>query len=271
MLHDFDYFAPENREDLFKIIAEHKDSANILAGGTDLLSNIRLNVLTPKAIIDIKKIPEYRRLEFDPAEGLEIGAAVTVNELLNNPEVKEHYPILVSAAKNLASHQLRNRATVVGNIVNASPCADMSPPLLCLDAYVHLSSIRETRVVPLKDFFTGVKTNLRHTDEIVEKISVPLTYSNLKGGYYKLKRIKGHDLGIVGVALLRTEEELRFGISSAAPTPVFLGGIDPALPEDEIINKVKSSVCPITDVRCTKEYREFMLGVYVQRLLGETA
>ncbi len=271
MLHDFNYLAPENREDLFKILSEHKDSADILAGGTDLLSNIRLDIMAPKTIIDIKKIPEFHQLHFKADEGLEIGAAVTVNEVLEHPDVKTHFPILVSAAKNLASHQLRNRATVVGNIVNASPCADMSPPLLCLDASVHLSSLKKTRVVRLKDFFTGVKTNVRQSDEIVEKISVPLTYSNLSGGYYKLKRIRGHDLGVVGVALLRAKDELRFGISSAAPTPVFVGNVDPALPEEEIVNKIKSSVSPITDVRGTKEYREFMLGVYVQRLLGETA
>ena len=271
MLHEFDYLAPESRDDLLKILSEYQTSASILAGGTDILSNIRLNIMAPKTLVDIKRIPDFRGIRFDAGKGLEIGAAVTVNEILENAHVQAHYPILAAAAENLASHQLRNRATVVGNIVNASPCADMSPPLLCLDAAVHLASENDTRVVPLRRFFTGVKTTDRRPGEMVEKISVPLTYAKLPGGYYKLKRIRGHDLGVVGVALLRAENELRFGISSAAPTPVLVGGVDPKLPEADIVEKVKSSVSPITDVRCTKEYRAFMLGVYVQRLLGETA
>ncbi len=271
MLHEFDYLAPESRDDLLKILSDYQTSASILAGGTDLLSNIRLDIIAPKTLVDIKRIPDFHGITFDSKQGLEIGAAVTVNELMEHPDVKAHYPIMVHAAENLASHQLRNRATVVGNIVNASPCADMSPPLLCLDASVHLASDGDSRVVPLSQFFTGVKTTDRRPGEIVEKISVPLTYAKLPGGYYKLKRIRGHDLGVVGVALLKAKNELRFGVSSAAPTPILVPGVDPKLPEAEIVDKVKSSVSPITDVRCTKEYREFMLGVYVQRLLGETA
>lgn len=271
MLHDFNYLAPTTREELFELLAEHGSSAHLLAGGTDLLTNMRLQIVAPKVVIDIKKIPEYHQIEFDKEEGLKIGAAVTVNQLLEHPDVIRYFPILVSSAENLASHQLRNRATVVGNIVNASPCSDMSPPLLCLDASVHLTSNDSSRKVPLKDFFTWVKTSIRKPNEVVEGITVPMKFSGKQGGYYKLKRIKGHDLGVVGVALLRTKKELRFGISSAAPTPVLVGDVDPAWPEEKIIEKVKSSVSPITDVRCTKEYREFMLGIYVQRLLGETA
>lgn len=271
MLNDFDYLAPATRQELLEMLSEHNESANILAGGTDLVTNIRLEILDPKTVIDIKKIPEYHQIIFNPEKGLEIGAAVTVNQLLEHPAVIKYFPILIDAAQNLASHQLRNRATVIGNIANASPCSDMSPPLLCLDASVHLSSQEETRVIALKDFFTGVKLTLRKPNEIIEKITVPLTFSEKQGGYYKLKRIKGHDLGVVGVALLRTTKELRFGISSAAPTPVFVGEIDPGLPKEKIVNRIKSSVSPISDVRCTKEYREFMLGVYVERLLGETA
>jgi carbon-monoxide dehydrogenase medium subunit len=271
MLNEFDYLAPDTREDLLKILWEYQMSAAILAGGTDILTNIRLDIASPKTLVDIKRIPDFRGIRFDAKKGLEIGAAVTINEILENADIKSHYPILADAAENLASHQLRNRATVVGNVVNASPCADMSPPLLCLDAAVHLASEEDTRVVPLHQFFTGVKTTDRRPGEIVEKISVPLTYANLPGGYYKLKRIRGHDLGVVGVALLRAKDELRFGISSAAPTPILVPGVDPGLPAADIVEKVKSSVSPITDVRCTREYREFMLGVYVERLLGETA
>lgn len=271
MLHEFDYLAPESRDDLLRILSENPDNVSLLAGGTDLLSNIRLGITAPRTVVDIKKITEFGQIGFHPQTGLEIGCAVTVNQLLFDSHVSRHYPILTRAAENLASHQIRNRATVVGNIVNASPCADTAPPLLCLDASVHLASLTGRRTVRLQDFFTGVKLTRRRPDEIVEKITVPLTYAGLPGGYHKLKRIRGHDLGVVGVALVRAEKELRFGISSAAPTPVLIGGVDPMLSEQEIVKRVLSSVSPITDVRCTREYREFMLQVFVHRLLGETA
>jgi CO/xanthine dehydrogenase FAD-binding subunit len=267
MLHEFSYIEPGSLQELLDFLAEKGEKSSVLAGGTDLVVNVRAGVDKPEYVVDIKGIPELQELTFDPAKGLSIGATVTVNRLIESDDVKTHFSILTTAARELATFQLRNRATVIGNVVTASPCGDMSSPLLCLDAAVELVSAKGTRQMPLREFITGVKKTEIKSSEIVSRITVPVTHIDAAGGYEKLKRIKGHDLGVVAVAMTRTASAIRVAISSAAPTPVLL----PDFPVDadaESIQKVaQEAISPIDDVRCTKEYRRFMVDVYIRRLL----
>src|SRR5208283_2435606 len=117
---------------------------------------------------------------------------VTINALLAYVRTQNDYPLLIACAHDLASHQIRNRATVVGNVVNASPCADMAPALLCLRARAVISSKRAEREMPFSAFFKGVKETVVASDEVVERIVVPAASAGARGGYYKLKRINGH-------------------------------------------------------------------------------
>ena len=167
------------------------------------------------------------------------------------------------------SFQLRNRATVIGNIVTASPCGDMSSPLLCLDAEVELLSASGSRSMLLKEFITGVKKTQIKPEEIVSKIIVPTTFIDAAGGYEKLKRIKGHDLGVVAVTMIKTKKTMRVAVSSAAPTPVLLPDFAPDTPVAEIQKVAQAAISPIDDVRCTKEYRRFMVDIYIRRLMEE--
>ena len=177
----------------------------------------------------------------------------------------------MACALDLASHQIRNRATVIGNVVNASPCADMAPALLCLGASAVISSQTGQRVVPFTEFFTGVKRTVLRTDEILEEIVVPPETADARGSYHKLKRIKGHDLGIVGVAAMNKEGALRLGISSCAPTPLLVEGLSARDPADTVVAAAHEAISPISDVRCSREYREHMVEVYVRRALQEVA
>ncbi|MCK4541207.1 MAG: FAD binding domain-containing protein [Spirochaetales bacterium] len=269
MLCEFTYLAPKKEKELLDILTEKGPELKLLAGGTDLLANIRLGVITPTIVVDLKKIPGYNVLRFDKKAGLEVGPAVTINQLKDHPDVKKNYHILTIAAEHLASHQLRNRATVIGNIVNASPSADMVPALLCLEASVVIVSKEGERTVPLKEFFTGVKKTVLRPEEILSQLLVPEKHTRAKGGFFKLKRIQGHDLGVVGVALLKTKDEYKCGISSAAPTPVLVEGIPLNTPAKKIIDKVLGAITPIDDIRGSKDYRNFMVGVYIKRLLEE--
>jgi carbon-monoxide dehydrogenase medium subunit len=177
--------------------------------------------------------------------------------------------LLADCALTIASHQLRNRATVIGNIAHASPGADMAPGLLCLGARVQIASQRGRREVPLKDFFTGVKRTVLSHDEIVEAITVPPGTAGSRGSYRKLKRIDGHDLALVGVAVTSKDGAVRVGIGSAAPTPLLIEGLTDADPADAVVAAAREAIRPISDLRCSKEYREYMIEVFVRRLLEE--
>jgi len=269
MLQEFSYTAPHSQDELFNLLHEHASKAKILAGGTDLLVNIRNSIIKPQILIDIKKVSEFMGVSFDGQKGLEIGACATINEVIQHPMVRDHFPLLQACAHDLASYQIRNRATVVGNIVNASPCSDMAPALLCLDAWVQIASTDGHREVPLEQFFLGVKRTILKPHEVLTKILIPLCSLDIRGAYHKLKRINGHDLGIVGVAVAGTADHLRIAVSSAAPTPVVTGRLPIDISEEDALAEVSRIVSPISDVRCTKEYRSFMIGVYIQRLLKE--
>ncbi len=267
----FAYQAPALRTQLLDLLDEQGPSARVMAGGTDVMIDMRAGFAHPKVVVDVKRVQGFSDVSWSAADGLIIRPAVTLSAILADTKIRENYPLLIECAKDLASHQLRNRATVIGNIVNASPCADMAPALLCLGASAVLSSKSGQRVVPCKDFFTGVKRTVLRPDEILEEIHVPTETAGARGAYRKLKRIKGHDLGIVGVAAMHKDGLLRLGISSCAPTPLLVDGLSAADGVDTIVASAKGVISPIDDLRCSKEYRTHMVGVFVRRVLREVA
>jgi CO/xanthine dehydrogenase FAD-binding subunit len=267
MLHEFSYVEPGSLSELLEFLAAHGPESAVLAGGTDLLIGIRAGIDKPTYVVDLKRIPELQELSYESKSGLSIGAAVNVNRVVEHDAVGNHYKILEIAGRELATFQLRNRATVIGNIVTASPCGDMSSPLLCLDAQVELLSASGSRSMLLKEFITGVKKTRIKPEEIVSRITVPTTFIDAAGGYEKLKRIKGHDLGVVAVTMIKSRETMRVAISSAAPTPVLLPDFPLDTPAAEVQKIAASSISPIDDVRCTREYRYFMVDIYIRRLM----
>ncbi len=270
MLHHFSYVAPSSRDELLAFLGDHGSESAVFSGGTDLFVNMRVDLVKPAYVVDLKGIEEFHTLSYGK-DGLHIGCCVTVNEIVAGKEIEKHYPILHSAGHELATYQLRNRATVVGNVVTASPCGDMTSPLLVLGAEMIITSKKGSRRVPISDFITGVKKTVLLPEEIVEGIVVPTSYENCPGGYKKLKRIKGHDLGLVSVTMIRPKSKIRVAISSAAPTPVMLPEFDAGTPVETLQKAAQEAISPIDDVRCTKEYREFMVGVYIERLLNEVS
>ncbi|HEY5249755.1 MAG TPA: FAD binding domain-containing protein [Dermatophilaceae bacterium] len=267
----FNYRAPVLRAELLSLLADHGPDARVLAGGTDLLGDLRNGFAQPSLVVNLKNVEGYSNISWSRDDGLVIRAAVTINDVLQDAKVRDAYPLLVACAQDLASHQIRNRATVIGNVVNASPCADMAPALLCLQASAVLSSQAGERMVPFSEFFTGVKRTVMRADEILEEIIVPAETAGARGCYHKLKRIKGHDLGIVGVAAMNKEGTLRLGISSCAPTPLLVEGLTARDPVDAVVAAVHEAISPISDVRCSREYREHMVAVFVRRALQEVA
>ncbi|HOL46892.1 MAG TPA: xanthine dehydrogenase family protein subunit M [bacterium] len=269
MLYEFDYISPKNKNELLEIIAEKNGECKILAGGTDLLVDIRNGIIKPKFVVDIKTVKDFPKITYSEKEGLIIGPTITCFDIIENKLIQEKFPALVLTAKELGSTQIRNRATIIGNICNASPCADMSLSLLCLDASVDIISKEGTRRVKIKEFFTGVKKTVLNKGEVVEKIIIPAVMANAKAGFKKLKRIKGHDLSLVSVCLVKKGKIMRVAVGSAAPTSVVSDDIDSNSDFPTVWSKIEKLINPIDDIRCSKDYRIFMVKVYLERLLKE--
>jgi CO/xanthine dehydrogenase FAD-binding subunit len=271
MLHPFSYAAPTSKAELLLALDAERDEARLLAGGTDLLVALRQGHAVPKRVLDIKRIGELRRLSFDPQDGLFIGATVTCAELLASPIVRERYPVLAAAAAKLGSPQLRNRATVVGNLCTASPCADMATALLAFGAGVVVESRRGERRVPLEQFFTGVKKTALLRDELASAVIVPAAQADARGGMEKLKRIKGHDLALCSVVLVSKGQRLRVAVGSCAPTPVVTPELPAEAAVEDVVAAARAVIRPIDDLRASAAYRAFMVEAFVGRLVSGAA
>ena len=137
-LPSFDYLRAATAGQVVELLQEHGAEARLLMGGTDLFPGLREGRIRPRLVVDVKGVPGLREVCYAPEDGLTVGAAVTMNELVRHPDVRAHYPLLALAAGSVASYQIRNRATIGGNLCNASPCADTSPAGLVLEASLNL-------------------------------------------------------------------------------------------------------------------------------------
>ena len=182
--------------------------------------------------------------------------------------IGEKFSFLKEAALQLGSPQLRNRATIVGNICTASPCADMARALLCLDTSVHITSSEKKRTLPLKDFFVHVKKTALEPGEFVTGLTVPAKMAGISGGHHKLKRIKGHDLAVASVSMVYNKEFVRFAVGSCAITPALFEFAAGTSLED-ILQQIDKNICPIDDQRASGEYRRHMVACYVKKLFQQ--
>ena len=273
MLSRFKYYKPQDLGEAVSYL-QKEDKAFILAGGTDLMIMLRRNFIDAEHIVDIKALPETTTFEFKQSAGLTIGASVNVNRVVDSEIVKAKYPALNQAAAALASFQLRNRATVVGNICNASPGADLPPALLVYDALVNIAGPEGMRQIPLQDFFTGVKRSVLQKGELVVSVQLPDSGEADKSIYLRQARLRGHDLATVGVASrLKADGNVAIGICAVAPTPLRLFALEDkinqrGLSEETILwaaEEIKEHIKPISDVRSSAAYRLAMASALLKR------
>lgn len=280
-LPEFDYVRPGNWMEASRFLAEHAQEARLLLGGTDLFVRLRdgaYNVpgggSSLRYVVDVKHLDGSQQLCFEPGQGLTIGAAVHMNRLVDSPEVGRHYPVLAEACRSVASRQLRTRATVIGNICNASPAGDTIGACLVLDGVLQVHSLDGVREEPLNGFFLGPgRTRLRPGD-IVTALRLPLPHPGSVGTYLKLGRNRLSDLSIVGVTVLAYPApelpsgwRFRLALASVAPTPWIPSEAEACLsgqPIDDGILKqaarLAQQACrPIDDVRASAAYRSAMV------------
>jgi len=271
----FEYYNPSTLKEAVGILKEHGQDASILNGGTDVIVRMRDGHSEPKAIVDIKGIKEMHQLVFEDGRVF-IGGCVLLNDLGMNDIILKRYPYLAQAALSVGSKQVRNRATCVGNICNASPLADTATPLLALDADIHIYSDTGIKTVPLKEFFVFVRKTILQPDEIVTGISFKDDPEAL-GIFYKMSRRKEVDLSTVCSTVVRKGSRYTISFGAVAPTPIRLSNTEVYLNEngltEETINKAceiaLEEVSPISDIRASEEYRREMVQVMLRNSLTE--
>ena len=277
----FDYIVPKTLDEALKTLNEYKGSAKLLAGGTDLVPQLKKReTATPKYVIDLKDIPGLDTVTYGAA-GLKIGPLATINTIAQSQAVQENYPMLVQAALSIASPQVRNRGTFAGNICNAVPSADSAPSLLTLQATASIKSLGSERTVPINEFFTGPRRTVLEADEMLLEITVPKPLPESRGVYLKLSPRHSMDLAIVGVAAVGKCEngictDIKIALGAVAPTPIrapiaetMLQGkkVTPELLNEAARNAI-TQCSPIDDHRASLEYRCDMVYVLTKRALN---
>ncbi len=274
VLPEFEYIQPETLAEASEFLASHAAEARPFLGGTDVFVRMRDGFLTPKFLVDVKNLNGTNDLHFDPQAGLTVGAGVNMNRVIASSEVRAHYPLLAEACQSVASYQLRTRATIVGNICNASPAGDTIGACLVLDGVLHIHGINGLREEPLSTFFLGPgKTTLKPGD-VVTAIHFPLPPKGCQGTYLKLGRNKLSDLCIVGVTALGYPDSnlpsgyrFRLALASVAPIPLVVADVETSLanrtvtPEalQEAASLAAQASSPIDDVRGSARYRKQMV------------
>ncbi len=264
-MREFCYLAPHTVSEAVALRCAYGNSAVVLNGGTDVVIQMRERLLSPDYVIDIKHIEALHGIRFSEEQGLTIGACATVAEVSENAYVKAYYPFLSEAAGLLGSKQVRNRATLAGNIINASPLCDLGTPLYAAEAFLTLVGEAGERTVPIEDFITFVRRTSLRPDEIVTSVHIPY-HANQTGAFYKLSRRREVDLSTVCGTLIKDGDVFRIALGAVAPTPVRLKKTEQLLREgtldrvmiEQAAALALTEIAPIDDIRASKQYRQDM-------------
>jgi CO/xanthine dehydrogenase FAD-binding subunit len=281
MLPTFELLTPQTLDEAVQILSRVGEKGRILAGGTDVIVQMRSGQSRPGYLVDIKKIQQLRGIDFSPTTGLKIGALTTHRELELSPVIKEKYTILHDGVSRVGSVQTRNRGTIGGNICTALPSADSSAPLLALAAKVNIHGASADREMALEDFIIGLRKVALKPGEIVTHIIVPPGGQYCGGAYIKFARRKAMDLALLGVAVYlecgsdrKTCSLARIALATAAPVPMRAKEAEKALigvslDDVEALNKVgeiaSREAKPRTSKRSSEEYRRHLIKVLIPR------
>ncbi len=278
----FEYAQPSSLDEALSLFAQYQKEARALAGGTDLIPQVKgRETAAPRIVVDLKKITGLDGISYDAGKGLTIGALATITSVERSPVIREHYPMLADALTTMASPQVRNRATITGNICSAVPSADSAPTLLAMEAVVKAVSKKGERLIPVTQFFTAPRQTVLAPDELVTEIRIPAPPLKSCGVYLKLSPRKSMDLAVVGVAafVVRDGEkckDVRIALGAVAPTPIREPRAESALRGknltdaaiEEAAGAASSECRPIDDHRGAREYRCDMVYVLTRRALA---
>ena len=278
-MRNFDYTAPMSLAEAVQAFAQGGENARALAGGTDIIDQIRIGRRTPELLIDTKRVPEMMVLEDDGANGLRIGAAVPLARVRDHAGIKAMYPSLATGAGLVGAIQIQNRATLGGNVGNAAPSGDTIPPLMVLGATVIIAGPRGTREEPVAGVFAGPGRMTLAPDECLVEFRVPAPKANSSSFYVRFIPRAEMDIAVVGVGVSMSTsgggqvEDINIALASVAPKPVeatdsqdLLRGqtltLDLAREAGEL---AENAISPISDIRGSADYRRELTKVLTRR------
>lgn len=281
----FEFYQPATLAEASRLLKENGPGGRFLAGGTDLVIAMKEKGLLPKYVVDLKRVPGLSGIRENNDGTITIGALTTMYAIETSPVITKKYPFLAQSAAEVGSIQIRNRATIGGNMANATPSADVAPGLIALNATAKIASADAERTVALEEFFRGPGQNIMNADEILTEITIPKTGAQLVGEYIKFSPRDMMDLAYIGVAVaynLGSDKKcqgVRIVLGAVAPTPIRAKNSEKLLEgktlTEELATKVGDEAAkeskPISDVRSSADYRRAMVGVMTKRALLNAA
>jgi CO/xanthine dehydrogenase FAD-binding subunit len=282
-MNNFIYRKVKSPQEAIELLIQYKGKARILAGGTDLLINMKMKKIKPEILIDIKGIEEFQGIRSDGTD-LFLGSLVSIREIETSKVIGEEFRLLSEAATHMGSIQTRNLATLGGNICNGSPAADMLPALLCLKAKVKIMSPKGEEFVALDDFFKDPGQTILPVDGLLAAVHVQPLLANTGCAYEKYSIRKAMDLPVINVAVAltvggdpQTCQEIRIALGSVGPIPSRARRAEERLKgqklNQDLIREVSeiasADANPITDIRASEEYRKKMAKVITQRAITQ--
>jgi carbon-monoxide dehydrogenase medium subunit len=275
----FELALPRDVDEALRVLTERGPEAKLLAGGTDLLPQLKNGLIKPSCVVDLSGVPRVRELQANPS-GLRIGAAVAARTLERDATTQKTYTSLAESGALVGSVQVRNLATLGGNLCNAAPSADMAPPLLALDAEAVIAGPKGERRLPFTDFFTGVRRTVLAPDEILLEIVVPAPGPRSGGHYLRHTPRRELDIAVVGVASQLTLSDgvcakARIALAAVAPVPLRARAAEQALEGKPVTSEAIERAAelalgaakPISDQRGSADYRRHLVRVLTRRTL----
>ena len=281
----FEFYQPATLAEASRLLKDNGPGGRFLAGGTDLVIAMKEKGLLPKYIVDLKGVPGLADIRENNDGTIAIGALTTMYAIETSPVITKKYPFVAQSAAEVGSIQIRNRATIGGNMANATPSADVAPSLIALNATAKIASAGGERTVRMEEFFSGPGQNVMNPDEILTEITIPKTSPRLVGDYIKFSPRDMMDLAYIGVAVVydlaidKKCNGVRIVLGAVAPTPIRAKNSEALLEgqvlTEELAAKVGDEAAkeskPISDVRSSADYRRAMVGVMTKRAILNAA
>jgi carbon-monoxide dehydrogenase medium subunit len=279
---DFEYAAATTVDEAVSLLSASGDRAKVLAGGTDILVQLREGLRDAELVVDIKKVPELTQIDFRPERGLRLGAAVPCYRIYEDPKLVAAYPALADSAHIIGGWQIQSRASIGGNLCNSSPAADSIPTLIAYNVTCHIAGPQGTRSVPVAEFCTGPGRNVLGRGEFLVSLEFPPPEKHAGAHYLRFIPRNEMDIAVVGAAAwLRLDssgkqvDAARIALGAVAATPLFAAEASAAIVGkpaneptwNEAAELAKKIARPISDMRGPAEYRVHLVGVLVQRAL----
>lgn len=277
-----EYENPQTLDEALSLLSNHGDNARILAGGTDLLVQLRVNARDPDVVVDGKSIPELNEITYTAKAGLTLGAAVPCYRVYNDPIIANAYPGLIDSASLIGGIQIQSRASIGGNLCNAAPSADSIPTLIAHSVTCKIVGPNGSRKVPVEDFCTAPGRNALNTGELLVSLHFPPPPPGFGARYIRFIPRNEMDIAVAaaGVSVVLDNGKVksaRIALASVAPTPLFVKEAGDSMigksPDKASIQKAGeiagNAAKPISDMRGTVEFRKHLCNVLTRRALAD--